>query len=196
MSTHTLIDADGEIVCVLTLGDPNALALNMRAGTIAVDGPPPTEDSYRSGGEWRTRPSKPAPTSTWNRATKAWADVRSLDERKAAKWEEMKATREAEIDAPLVTPYGIFDSYAEARSNISDAVLLAQTLSGIGQPVSINFTLADNSVVALDLAGMVTVGLMLGSKIQTTRGIATALREQILSAPSIATLESITWPAT
>lgn len=139
------------------------------------------------------RPRYPA---QWSNATFSWADGRSLVQRKVDRWEDMKAARATAIDAPLATPYGVFDSYAEARSNITDAVLLAQTLAGIGQPVAIAFTLADNSVATLGLTQMVTVGLMLGSKVQTVRAVATTLRTQIESATTIEQLEAITWPVT
>ena len=75
------------------------------------------------------------------------------------------------------------------------SVLLAQTLTELGQPVAIAFTLADNSVVTLDLAAMKTVGLTLGAKVQTARATATSLRASINAATDIPTVEAISWPA-
>lgn len=141
-------------------------------------------------------PARTGSNQTWDFQTLSWRDIRTLAQHKSDKWAEIKAVRAAAFDAPLTTSYGVFDSYAEARSNITDAVLLAQTLSGIGQPVAIVYTLADNTTVTLDLTGMVTVGLTLGGKVQAVRAIATALRAQIDAATNIATVEAIQWPAT
>lgn len=144
-------------------------------------------------------PGPPADTQqtwAWDDRTRRWIATPTLAAHKADKWEQMKQARSAAIDAPLATPHGTFDSYAQARADIADSVLLAQTLASIGQPVAIAYTLADNTVVTLDLAKMVTVGLMLGAKVQTARAIATTLRAAIDAALDIATVETIKWPAT
>jgi hypothetical protein len=137
--------------------------------------------------------SAPPDTVGWYWDINRWNRLPpTLQELRDTKWRQIKEDRDAAINAPLSTPYGIFDSDQEARGNISDAVLLAQTLYSAGHPVAIDFTLANNAVVTLDLSQMITVGLMLGNKVQTVRGTATAIREQI----SIATeeeLATITW---
>lgn len=94
MSTHTLIDADGEVVCVLTFGDDAALALNMRPGTTAVAGRPPTDDAYRAGGAWFTRPARPGEHHTWNVTTKVWGDLRTPAQATADKWTEVRTKRD------------------------------------------------------------------------------------------------------
>lgn len=191
----TVVDANGEVLRICSWSDAEQQAANLPpAGCTVVAGEPPHGPHYRSLGAWVARPAQPSAAHAWEQTSKTWVDPRTLDQHKADKWEAIKTQRAAVIDAPLVTPYGSFDSDATARSNIADAVLLAQTLAGLGQAVAITFTLADNSVVTLDLTKMVTVGLLLGSKVQTARGTATALRDQIGAATSIATVESITWP--
>lgn len=122
-----------------------------------------------------------------------WVDAAGLDDAKAAKWEEIKAAREAAFNAPLVTQYGVFDSDAAARSNIANAVLLAQTLAGMGLPSDIDFTIADNSVVRLRVEEMVTVGLLLGQKVQTAFGRARQLRLLIEAATTRAEVEAVQW---
>ena len=153
-----------------------------------------TITAYTSG-QAAAKAARPFHRCEWSNESFAWLDLRTLDERKADKWEAIKRARAAAIDAPLTPAYGVFDSYAEARANITDAVLLAQTLAGMGQAVAIAYTLADNTVVTLDLTKMVTVGLTLGSKVQTVRGIATGLRTQIEAATTVTLLEAIVWPA-
>ncbi len=158
--------------------DSNGLYIGLiplTSQTIHVSGPPPTPVGW-----------------FWN--TGKWVKLPpTLQELKDLKWEEIKTIRIAKIDAPLETPYGVFDSYAIARSDIADSVLLANNLSALGMPVNIAFTLANNEIVNLDLTGMVTVGLMLGSKVQNVRAIATSLREAIASA-TLETINDIVWP--
>jgi hypothetical protein len=134
-------------------------------------------------------------TWAWDVPTSRWVSVKTLAALQSDAWNRIKSARDAAIDAPLPTPYGTFDSYAEARNNISDAVLLAQTLTSVGQLVAIAYTLADNSVVTLNLAMIVTVGLLLGSKVQTARGTATGLRTLINAATTAQQLDAIVWPA-
>lgn len=141
-------------------------------------------------------PEIPSKFHVFNYDMQQWVDARTLEELKVDRWINIKSAREASIDAPLQTPYGIFDSDATARSNISDAVLLVQTLQSIGQSAGIDFTLANNTVVTLTQSEMITVGLLLGQKVQQARGIATALRAELDSATTPAEVEAITWPST
>jgi hypothetical protein len=134
-------------------------------------------------------------TWAWDVPTMRWASSPTIAALQANAWTRITASRDAVIDAPLVSPYGTFDSYAEARGNIANAVLLAQTLTSVGQLVAIAYTLADNSVVTLNLAMIVTVGLLLGAKVQTARGTATGLRTLINAATTAQQLDAIIWPA-
>lgn len=141
----------------------------------------------------RPIPPTPTPYHRFNYTTKQWEDPRTLQDRKDAKWSEIKQAREAAIDSPLITPYGVFDAYPDASANIIKSVLLANNLVGLGYPVAIKFTLADNTVVTLDATGMVQVGLMLAAREQTLRAKATALRAQIDAAQSLAVLDAVVW---
>ncbi len=122
-------------------------------------------------------------------------DLRTLEQRKADRWGQMKAARTAAIDAPLSTPYGIFDSGPADRTNITDAVLVAQTLTGLGQPVAIAWTLADNTTATLDAGQMVTVGLLLGAKVQAAHARGRVVREAIEAAATAAEVEAVAWDA-
>lgn len=134
-----------------------------------------------------------SPGLVWSNDAMAWVDVRPLEDIQLAKWEEIKQARAAEIDAPLITPYGAFQCRAEDRQNISDTVLLAQTLASMNQPVAIDWTLANNTVVVLDLQMMVTVGLLLGQKIQAAHAKARTLRQAIEAATTVQAVEAIAW---
>ena len=147
--------------------------------TLELEGPVPAGDWHVVAGELQA----------------GRLDLRTLDDRKAEKWEEIKLAREAEIDSLLETPYGDFDADPVSRQNITDAVLMVKTLQELGQPSSIDFTLADNSVVALTAAEMINVGLLLGAKVQSAHSTGRALRTQLDAAETPEAVDLVVWPA-
>lgn len=123
-----------------------------------------------------------------------WLDARSIEDARAQAWERIKAAREAFWNAPLVTPYGTFDSHEKARSDIANAVLLSQTLVSVGMPTDTVFTLANNTTATLTPSQMVEVGLLLGQKVQN--GFATGrLRRGQIESPTVTRegLDGINW---
>lgn len=123
-----------------------------------------------------------------------WVDTRDFARKQLDKWEQIKQTRASVIDAPLVTVNGTFDGDSIARNKIAFTTLRAQLMAGKLQPVAINFTLADNTVVTLDLAKIISVVLLMGSREQAARDVATSLRTQIYAAATPLQLDAITWP--
>ena len=143
------------------------------------------------------RPVSPGPWAVLTLVNGAvlWVDPRTLPQHKADKWTAIKVSRDAAINSPLVTPHGIFDSDPLSRANIAGAVALAQTLAAATPPFSITYTLADNTSVVLDGPGMVSVGLLLGAKVQAAFATARALRVRIDAAMTADAVAAITWPA-
>lgn len=172
--------------------DADLLAAQAGDGESVVAALPPSPDHTWDGQQWAQRPSRPSPTHVW--AGGAWQETRSLEAAKAQAWERAKAARAAYIDAGLSTPYGVFQTASPERQNIAEAVLLAQTLHAMGQPVSIQFTLADNSVATLGITEMVTVGLLLGQRVQEAHAIARNLRAAIDAAQSTEEADAVQWP--
>ena len=123
-----------------------------------------------------------------------FVDPRTLEQAKFDKWEQIKLWRTAAIDSNMTTPYGVFQCRAEDRQNITDAIMLGQTLASLEQPVAIPWTLADNSVVTLDLTQIVTVGLLLGQKVQAAHATARTLRSLIEAAETVEAVTAIDWP--
>ena len=138
-------------------------------------------------------PPSPSSEHVFDYATKTWVDPRTLLQLKDAKWEDIKLARDAAIHAPLATPYGMFDADAASGFKITQAVLLANNLTDMGQPVEIDFTLADNSTVTLSASQMIQVGLLLGGREQQLRARATAIRVQIYAATSQTQLDAMGW---
>jgi hypothetical protein len=110
------------------------------------------------------------------------------------KWAEMKAIRQAIFDAPLVTPYGTFDSDARGREGIKEAVLLANNLTALGLDTPIRFTLADDTRPEFTAAEIVQVGLLLAQKVQGAYDTGDTLRQAIDAAATIEAVNAITWP--
>lgn len=127
---------------------------------------------------------RPSDKHTWDPTQGGWIDTRDLQTMKADKWQEIKDARTASINADLSTPFGTFQCREEDRQNITDAVMLAQTMAAANQPVDITWTLADNSTVVLGLSQLITVGLLLGQKVQQAHAQARTLRAQITAATS------------
>lgn len=195
---YAIYRADGKILRILDC-DESMVALNSEPNEDYLEVPlEVTDDSHYViegvAGEPALIgiPEKPGKNYIFDYGSKTWVDPRNLEQLRSAQWEIIKAAREADLDAPLVTELGTFDAYAEARRNISDSVLLANNLTALGLPVDIDFTLEDNTVVRLNGAQMVSVGLALAARTQEIRNKATALRNQIelANAESIA---SINW---
>jgi hypothetical protein len=118
----------------------------------------------------------------------------TLEQAKLAKWEQVKIWRSNEINTNMETPYGVIQCQPEDRQNITDAILLAQTLTAQNLPVQIQWTMADNTVVEMDLEMITNVGLLLGQKVQYAHGVARELRNEIDMAKSVAAVEAIVWP--
>jgi hypothetical protein len=182
----------GQVLYSGTADDPSALVSD---GVSIFEGDAFPAAGWVASNQFHPLPTQPSSNHRFDWTAKQWSDPRTLQGHKDAKWEEIKLARTAAIDAPLVTSYGTFDSGPADRTNITDAVLMAQTLAAMGQTVSISFTRADNTVATLNAAQMIEVGLTLGSKVQTAYATARTLRTTIESATTIAQVQDVTWPA-
>jgi len=123
-------------------------------------------------------------------------DTRTLEQVRDDKWSELKATREDRINAPLPTPFGTFEAGPKQQDDIKGAVLLSQTLAGMGTPTDIDFTLLDNTTVSLTPTQMTTVGLLLGQRVQQTHALSRTLRSAVYDpAAERQDVDAIHWPA-
>lgn len=108
-------------------------------------------------------------------------------------WERIKAARAAAESAGFLFNGVRYDSDPASLQRISSAVTLAMLAQSAGQPFAIDWTVADNSVVALDAAGIIGVGLACGQYIAGVFGRARALREQIEATTTADELDAIVW---
>lgn len=153
------------------------------------------DDFYVHDGELIAKPARPSPEHTWDYASQAWIDARSLDEVKAQRWAQIKAQRDAIEFGGFTWSDDEFDSDAESQARIMGAVQMALIAVQAEQPFTIDWTLADNTVRSMSAADIVSAGLALGAHVAAAHGIARTLRAAIEACTTAAEVEAISWPA-
>lgn len=126
---------------------------------------------------------------------------RSSDElatAKMAKRAEVNQLREAAITAPLTTPKGTVQADRMSAQNIQAAVTMAQIAAAQGQPFSVTWIMADNSLVEHDASDVITMGVALGTRAAQCYAYSADLKAAIDAAEDFAALAEIdiegNWP--
>lgn len=118
-------------------------------------------------------------------------NVATLASYQDAKWEQTKVIRQAKMDGGVVTPWGMVDSDATAKTNISGSVQLAMLAQAAGEPFEIEWTMKDNSEATLDAAAMISIGSAVGAHIAACHERGRVLRMEIFAATTMAELEAV-----
>jgi hypothetical protein len=139
------------------------------------------------------RKAQPKQGFVWSVTTRDWVDVRNLDAAKDQAWERIKRARTKQENAGFIYNNILYDSDPVSVQRIAGAAQLALLAQLANQPFSINWTVADNSVVTLDAQGMIAVGQALGVHLDTTFQKGRTYRNQIAAQTSIAALDAIDW---
>lgn len=127
------------------------------------------------------------------------APVLPLADAKAAMWAEAKLVRDAHIDGGVdVPPIGRFDSDPLSRSNINGAVTGAMLAAQAGQPFSISWKLADNTVATLNGAQTMAAGMAVLAHVAACHANSQVMGLAIQAAANHAALDEIDietgWP--
>lgn len=77
---HTVLDASGEILRVVSFSDDEQRAANTPIVGSVVLGPPPSMAHYRSAGAWVAKAARPSKSHQWDAVNKGWVDPRTLAE--------------------------------------------------------------------------------------------------------------------
>lgn len=105
----------------------------------------------------------------------------------------INAARDAAQDGGADTPSGRFDSAPRSREFLNGAALAA-TLAGMNsQPFTINWTLANNSVVTLDGPQIIAAGLAVAAWVDSVHQRAVVLKARIDAAETAAAISAIVW---
>lgn len=136
----------------------------------------------------------PRPHCRWDNGLMQWVDVRPLAELRAERWEQVKASRAAVVDAPIDTPFGRFDACPASREAlaVANANSRRRKLWRPGTP-PVEWTTADNLVVPLDGSQLAELLRLIGQRAQVAHARARALRSRIEAAQSADELEAVTW---
>jgi len=118
----------------------------------------------------------------------------TLESVKDRKWSEIKINRLAKEYGGFTYDGSQFDSDEDSTRRIVGATTLAALAKNSGQPFSIDWTLADNSVKTLNADSMIGVGEALGQYVSSIHAISRLLRDQIENATTIEEVAEIHWP--
>jgi len=134
-------------------------------------------------------PPQPSPVHTFDYTTKQWIDPRTLDEIKTKQWEIIKAARTQAEYSGFTWDGSAFDSDAISQARLTGAVQLAQ----LNPAMTLDWTLASNTVRTLSAADLTAVGVALGVHVATQFAKGQALRAQIDAATTKEAVEAIVW---
>lgn len=138
-------------------------------------------------------PAGPTPTSAlhWHEGAFSWLETADVAGAQAIAWERVKAARDKAEAGTFEFEGGIYDLNKE---NVSGAALAALMAQLAGQPFSIEWTLADNSVRVLDATTMQALGRSMVAHIDALHCTARGLRERISAATTPDEAYAVTWP--
>lgn len=138
-------------------------------------------------------PSKEKPFLAFDFNTKQWYDPRSLEQVKEQHWELIKSKRASKEFSSFEYNGAFFDGDALSQQRIQGAVQLATIAVANNQPFSLDWTLADNSVINLDAQQTIGLGFALAAHVNNAHIQSRIIRARIDAATSIEEVESITY---
>lgn len=132
---------------------------------------------------------QPAPYMQWNYDRAIWEDLRSLDQAKADKWQEIKRARESDRFAPFEHGGNVYDADLRSQQNIQAAAQAAQ----IEPDLVFDWTLHNNTVTQLGSAEVTALSVALVERTNQIYAKARQLRQKIDDANTRSQLDDIFW---
>ena len=142
---------------------------------------------YVSGDDVLQKPEKPSDSHIFNYETGLWSIDLTLA--KSLKWDEIKAAREAQ-------EFGTFDwgGYTFQCDEVSQRRIQgAVQLATMDSSMTLDWTLADNSVQTFSAADFLAIGQALAAHVNSGHVRSRQLRLDIDSATTEAEISAITW---
>ena len=134
-------------------------------------------------------PKSSLASNIWSKEQKKWVDGRDLEQKKADKWDEIKASRSDQEFGSFNWGGYTFDCDEVSQRRIQGVVQLA----AIDSTMTLDWTLGDNSVQSFGSAEYMLVGQALAVHVSDCHAKARLLRSQIDAATTSAELELINW---
>lgn len=189
---YTAYNSDtGEILKVFS-DDGATVELNTPQGASILEGRYDWADGYIQNSTFIQKTPKPSVYHVFDWTTKTWIDPRTLEDLKSEKWEEIKAIRDQKEYGGFIWNNYNFDSDQISQGRILGAAQLATILPSY----SVDWTLADNSVITLNSADVLNVAAAMGQYVSGIHSTARGLRDDIQSSTSAVELQQISWPLT
>lgn len=155
---------------------------------------PPPDDGFtyhlRDGFfDWASRPSDTC-ILKWNNGDPQWQETATIEQARISAWASVKAARDAAEAADFAFG-GVL--YQPDVPKITGAVLAALLPRAAEDAFSINWTVSDNSVVTLDAAQVMALGLTLTARINAIHQRGRTLRALIDNAATPQEAYGHTW---
>jgi hypothetical protein len=125
----------------------------------------------------------------WDEVNGGWIDGRNFEKKKADKWDAIKAARDAQEFSQFDWGGHTFQCDEVSQRRIQGAVQLAS----IDDTLTLEWTLADNSVQSFTASEYVQIGQALANHVSQCHARGRILRNQIESATTETELEAIVW---
>lgn len=125
----------------------------------------------------------------WDETIGSWVDTRDLDQKKLDKWTQIKADRSAQEFGTFDWGGYTFQCDEVSQRRIQGAVQLAM----LDASLSLDWTLADNSVQTFTASEFEAIGQALAAHVSGCHERGRILRDQINQATTDADLEAIVW---
>lgn len=156
-----------------------------------------TDDSkyFVQAGKLVRIPEQPSRDFQFNWKTKEWEDPRSLEDLKYLKWLEIKEARNAAEFAAFTYKRMKFDNDPTSWRRLSDYISAAKSAISLGEPFSVEFTLANDKVVTLSSTDLVNIEFARIRNVMKVFSHALKLRKQIQEAKSEKELSEVFWNA-
>lgn len=174
-----IISKNGEILQMIYANE-ETVVLNTPKDCLAVNDPPKSNMYYQDG--WVEMPTQPSPSFIFDYEIKQWVDLRSLDEIKAQKWDEIKAMRDQLEFGGFEFEGHIYDS-----DRVSQGRIMGAASAGVDQ----TWTLADNTTVNLSASQLQQLYATLQAHIASVHERGRIARQLIFDAETKEQVEAV-----
>lgn len=145
---------------------------------------------YMNGAIFVPLPTSPSNNHVFNWVTKEWEDPRTLQDHKDAKWEAMKAARDAAERSTFVWNGYTIDADMARINGAATGAIIAQAASQTYEDV---WTLADNSTIPVNGQDILAMCSALAAHVSACHTHGRALRQQILDCTTKEQVDAIEW---
>ena len=182
MKVRCEVDSNGRVVSQVSVDEDGP---NVFDGIIL-------EPCYVENGLRIVVPPAPSPYHVWDWTAKQW--VLTLQAAKDAKWDAVKAWRDARNYAPFTWGGYTFDADDRSRARIAEAGLEALMIASTGETQAYEWVLYDNTTATLTEAQMLQMSRALRARTNQLFLASSVKRQQIEAATTVAAVEAITMP--